>query len=114
MLHEPDVIGTSAQVWLPLSAMVVVGGIGDGSSGGGQAIACGSLMMPSDIWAPDWTLTAVMAPAWHVPTPLRGVESDPLTIVWPPCSCMLPLVPTCPPYASVTGYPPENVMLAES
>src|SRR5687767_6672466 len=97
MLQFADGTGTSAQVWLPLIARAVVGGIGDGSSGRGQEIACGSLMMPSDIWAPDWTLTAVMAPDWQVPTPLRGVESDPLTMVWPPCSCMLPLVPTWPP-----------------
>src|SRR5687768_4220394 len=97
MLQDPDVMGKVEQSELPLTATPVVGGIGDGSSGSGQETACGSLMMPSDIEAPLWVLTAVMAPSWQVPTPLRGVESDPLTIVWPPCSCRLPLVPTCPP-----------------
>src|SRR6187401_165831 len=46
----------------------------------------------------------------QAPTPVRGVESEPLMTVavlpfWPPDATRLPLVPTSPPLAVVTGLP---------
>jgi hypothetical protein len=50
----------------------------------------------------------------QLPTPVRGVDSEPLIWVWPPLTFRLPLDPTPPPDDCTCGWPFTIVMLDES
>ncbi len=102
-----------AHVVLPLMLLLPVGGAGLGAAGVGNDTACGNCTIPFVTVALPFWVSASTAPLLQVPTPVRGVDRDPLTTELPD-SVRLPLVPTLPPEATVTGLPLAKVMTLES
>src|SRR5215217_7164881 len=76
-----------------LKSVSVVGGSGLGCGGVEYVTGCDSWLMPPVMFAP--ASAAVTVPVEQLPTPERGVESDPLIIELFP-SERFPLVPTSP------------------
>src|SRR5690606_27058829 len=89
----------------PLKFVGAVPGSGLISGGGGNSIGCGSWISPPSTDALPLMVCAVTLFDVQLPTPARGVERLPQTVVGLPASVRLPLVPTLPNACVITGTP---------